>query len=97
MSMTRELGEWLAQLGLGQHAVAFAENDVDWAVLPDLDDEYIPQGAIPAILPELSEEEADDLFAAREKITTALGQSDLTQLPQDLQSTVESLRAFMAS
>jgi hypothetical protein len=30
--------EWLEALGLGQYAQAFAENDIDLAILPQLSD-----------------------------------------------------------
>ena len=31
-----EIAEWLESLGLGQYAPAFADNDIDRSVLPDL-------------------------------------------------------------
>ena len=30
-----EIGDWLQKLGLGQYAQRFAENDIDFRVLPD--------------------------------------------------------------
>ena len=33
-----EIAAWLEELGLGRYASAFAENDIDFAVLPDLSD-----------------------------------------------------------
>jgi hypothetical protein len=33
-----DLGRWLDRLGLGQYAAAFAEDDVDWEVLTELDE-----------------------------------------------------------
>ena len=33
-----DVGRWLDGLGLGQYAAAFAENDVDWDVLAELDE-----------------------------------------------------------
>jgi class 3 adenylate cyclase/tetratricopeptide (TPR) repeat protein len=33
-----EIGDWLDKLGLGQYRAAFAENDIDFAVLPHLTD-----------------------------------------------------------
>ncbi|MBV8455585.1 MAG: hypothetical protein JO122_03095 [Acetobacteraceae bacterium] len=33
-----DVGSWLASLGLGQYAQAFAENDIDWALLAELSD-----------------------------------------------------------
>nr|MBS0021423.1 AAA family ATPase [Gammaproteobacteria bacterium] len=33
--------QWLEQLGLGQYGTVFAENDIDWALLPELDQEIL--------------------------------------------------------
>ena len=33
-----EIADWLEELGLGRYASAFVENDIDFAVLPDLSD-----------------------------------------------------------
>ena len=33
-----QTAEWLKQLGLGQYAQRFAENDISFAILPDLTD-----------------------------------------------------------
>jgi hypothetical protein len=35
----REIAHWLQKLGLGQYAERFAENDIDFRVLPDLTDQ----------------------------------------------------------
>ncbi len=32
----REIARWFDELGLGQYAVIFVENDIDWEVLPEL-------------------------------------------------------------
>src|SRR5215813_6011571 len=34
-----EIADWLQKLGLGQYAHRFAENDIDFRVLPDLTDQ----------------------------------------------------------
>jgi class 3 adenylate cyclase/predicted ATPase len=34
-----DIGEWLQKLGLGQYAQRFADNDIDFRVLPDLTDQ----------------------------------------------------------
>ena len=34
-----QTAEWLKQLGLGQYAQRFAENDISFAILPDLTDQ----------------------------------------------------------
>ena len=35
----QQIAEWLEKLGLGQYAQRFAENDITFAILPDLTDE----------------------------------------------------------
>ena len=35
----QQIADWLEKLGLGQYAQRFAENDIDFAVLPDLTDQ----------------------------------------------------------
>ena len=35
----REVAEWLSGLGLGDYAAHFAENDIDFSILPDLSDQ----------------------------------------------------------
>ena len=37
--MTLQVSDWLEKLGLGQYAPRFAENDISFAVLPDLTDQ----------------------------------------------------------
>src|ERR1700740_619711 len=34
--MSRAVGDWLKELGLGEHEAAFAENGVTFALLPEL-------------------------------------------------------------
>ena len=42
------IGEWLCSLGLGQYATAFAENAVDWQILPKLSGDDLKEiGIIP--------------------------------------------------
>jgi hypothetical protein len=36
-----DVREWLESIGLSQYADAFAENDFDWALLPELDHELL--------------------------------------------------------
>jgi SAM domain (Sterile alpha motif) len=38
---TERIAEWLEKLGLGQYAQRFAENDISFAVLPDLTDQHL--------------------------------------------------------
>jgi class 3 adenylate cyclase/predicted ATPase len=42
-----EIGRWLDQIGLGQHAAAFAENAIELDVLPDLTDEHLKELGLP--------------------------------------------------
>ena len=35
----QQIGEWLAKLGLAEYASCFAENRIDFTVLPDLTDQ----------------------------------------------------------
>lgn len=41
--MARDIGEWLVALGLGKYANAFAENEIDFDVLPHLTDEDLKE------------------------------------------------------
>ena len=36
--MADDIAQWLEGIGLGQYAQAFAENDIDFDILPDLND-----------------------------------------------------------
>ncbi|MGB7298151.1 MAG: adenylate/guanylate cyclase domain-containing protein [Burkholderiaceae bacterium] len=39
--MSDLVSEWLEQIGLGQYASVFAENEIDWDLLPDLDQDFL--------------------------------------------------------
>jgi SAM domain (Sterile alpha motif) len=39
----QQIADWLEKLGLGQYAQRFAENDVSFAVLPDLTDQDLKE------------------------------------------------------
>ncbi len=41
--MARDIGEWLVQLGLGKYSETFAENDVEFEVLPELSDDDLKE------------------------------------------------------
>jgi hypothetical protein len=41
--MAEEIAQWLEDLGLGQYAQAFAENDIDFEVLPRLSDDNLKE------------------------------------------------------
>src|SRR5580693_4510767 len=39
----QQIADWLQRLGLGQYAKAFAENDINFAILPDLTDQDLKE------------------------------------------------------
>jgi class 3 adenylate cyclase len=39
----QQVADWLERLGLGQYAQRFAENDISFAVLPDLTDQHLKE------------------------------------------------------
>src|SRR5207248_5456134 len=39
----QQIADWLEELGLGQYAQRFAENDISFAVLPDLTDQDLKE------------------------------------------------------
>jgi class 3 adenylate cyclase len=39
----QQVADWLEKLGLGQYAERFAENDISFAVLPDLTDQHLKE------------------------------------------------------
>jgi hypothetical protein len=39
----QQTADWLQRLGLGQYAKAFAENDINFAILPDLTDQDLKE------------------------------------------------------
>jgi class 3 adenylate cyclase len=39
----QQVSDWLEKLGLGQYAQRFAENDISFAVLPDLTDQHLKE------------------------------------------------------
>ena len=41
--MSRALGNWLADLELGEYAAAFADNGVDFDLLPELTNEDLKE------------------------------------------------------
>lgn len=41
--MADDIAQWLEGLGLGQYGSAFAENDIDFFVLPHLSDDDLRQ------------------------------------------------------
>jgi hypothetical protein len=43
----QQVGEWLAKLGLAEYAKCFAENRIDFSVLPDLTDQPLKDLGLP--------------------------------------------------
>ncbi len=41
--MADDIVQWLEELGLGQYAQAFADNDIDFEVLPQLSDDNLKE------------------------------------------------------
>jgi hypothetical protein len=39
----QQVADWLEKLGLGQYGERFAENDISFAVLPDLTDQHLKE------------------------------------------------------
>jgi len=47
----QQIADWLGQLGLGQYAQRFAENDINFSILSDLTDQDLKEiGAFSADL-----------------------------------------------
>ena len=47
--MVRRIEEWLGDLGLGEYASRFAENDIDFEILGDLTDQYLKELGVTAL------------------------------------------------
>ena len=62
-----DIAEWLRSLGLGQYAPPFAENAIDWDVLPKLGREPInlPRGRLASVRAEVSTYGAGYWYRAR--------------------------------
>ena len=43
----QQIADWLQKLGLGQYAQRFAENDIDFGILPDLTDQDLKNSVCP--------------------------------------------------
>ncbi len=41
--MPESITQWLERFGLGQYATNFVESDIDWDVLPELDEETLEE------------------------------------------------------
>src|ERR1700749_2629884 len=39
----QQIADWLQKLGLGQYAQSFAENDINFSILPDLTDQDLKE------------------------------------------------------
>jgi hypothetical protein len=49
LSMSDNIKQWLEQLGLGQYSNAFAENEIGFGVLAELDQETLKELGVTAI------------------------------------------------
>jgi hypothetical protein len=47
---TKEMSEWLEKLGMSEYAQRFAENRIDYSVLPDLTDQDLEKVGVVAAL-----------------------------------------------
>src|SRR6516164_3225162 len=45
----QQVADWLQKLGLGQYAQRFAENDISFAILPDLTDQHLKEIGISSL------------------------------------------------
>ena len=45
--MTRDIGEWLGELGLGKYVEIFAENEIGFSALPHLREDDLKQLGLP--------------------------------------------------
>jgi hypothetical protein len=43
----REIAEWLKKLGMSEYAKCFAENRIDFSVLPELTDQHLKDLGLP--------------------------------------------------
>src|SRR5262245_46406717 len=75
-----EIADWLQKLGLGQYAYRFAENDIDFRVLPDLTDQDLKDLGVASLghrrlllraILELKAEEKGPITAAAELTSPA--------------------------
>jgi hypothetical protein len=46
----QQIAEWLQKLGLGQYAQRFAENDISFAILPDLTDQDLKEIGVSLVI-----------------------------------------------
>ena len=67
----QQIGEWLAKLGLAEYASCFAENRIDFSVLPDLTDQDLKDLGV--------------VLGDRRKILRAIASNPLRQQLQSLQ------------
>src|SRR6266540_1129565 len=82
---TTDLAEWLGRHGLGQYAKPFAENNIDYSVLPDLTENDLEKLGISSLGHRKKLLRAiEALTAARQPTSTTTAASSATVLPPSL-------------
>src|SRR6266540_1888102 len=82
---TTDLAEWLGRHGLGQYAKPFAENNIDYSVLPDLTENDLEKLGISSLGHRKKLLRAiEALTAARQPTSTTTAVSSATVLPPSL-------------
>jgi class 3 adenylate cyclase len=76
----QQVGDWLAKLGLAEYAKCFAENRIDFSVLPDLTDQHLKDLGVPL---------GDRLKMLRAIRELSVGAPAPTQPEEKLQDTAE--------
>jgi class 3 adenylate cyclase len=66
-----DVGAWLARIGLGQYTAAFAANDIDWDLLPDLDHEALREIGVASVGHRLRILRAAKVLASEVDVPTA--------------------------
>src|SRR6266705_2797722 len=83
---TTDLAEWLGRHGLGQYAKPFAENNIDYSVLPDLTENDLEKLGVSSLGHRKKLLRAiEALTAARQPAGTTKAVSSATVVPPSLQ------------
>src|SRR5258705_553911 len=83
---TTDLAEWLGSYGLGQYAKTFAENNIDYSVLPDLTENDLEKLGVSSLGHRKKLLRAiEALTAARQPTGTAKAVSSAIVVPPSLQ------------
>src|SRR3989440_2851384 len=83
---TTELAEWLGRHGLGQYAKTFAENNIEFSVLPDLTENDLEKLGVSSLGHRKKLLRAiEELAAARQPTGTTTAVSNVTVVPPSLE------------